>query len=128
MRQKTIQMGTDYQNMMTIREVAELLGVKDLETAIRWLRQRGITIHQMGRPKVFAVHIDLAFDTLLARDLQQRYPSSWERIYKLMAKSDAVYQLVVAELKKEMPCDTPPIQAEPKTDEEKQLLKKLLKK
>lgn len=121
-------METDYQNMLTIREVASLLGVKDSETALRWLRQRGISIHQMGKPKVFAIHIHLAFDTLLARDLMQRYPGSWERIYKLVAKSDAVYQLVVAELRKEVPFDTPPTQIRPQTDEEKELLKRLTKK
>lgn len=118
-------MGTEFPHMLSVREVADLLRVKDLDTAMRWLRQKNIAIHSMGRTKkVFACEVAVVLHLLLAQGLRRKYPTTWERIYRFVAKDIDICEVVIAELKDDhMPKALNKVK--PLTESDKKLLNKL---
>ena len=129
-RSKPIHMQTiKIQPMLTVHEVSAILGVKDVETAMRWLKVKGITIyHELKTKKVFAFDVAVVFDLALAKDLKRKYPTNWKQIYHLIATDDAVRELVMIELCQDEVIKFPSSKLSPRNDAEEELIKKLLQK
>ena len=88
--------------MISLREVAVWLDVKDVDTVVRWLRVNDVTIHLICRVrKVFAVEVAIALDRIYVRELRRKHPNDWEYRYQIVAKDPAVCRLVIAEVQQD---------------------------
>ena len=82
-----------------IKEIAMALHAKDVKTAIRWCKRKGISILKFGKEMyVNAIDFQLAVDRPLIESLKLKYPECWKEIYDAYKKSDYV-TIVELELK-----------------------------
>ncbi|MBL0913030.1 MAG: hypothetical protein IBJ09_11720 [Bacteroidia bacterium] len=112
--------------LITLREAAITLGVKDVDTAAKWLADNGIAVHMICRVrKVFAVDVAIALDRLYVRELRRKFPNDWEYRYQIVAKDPAVCRLVIAEIRENFCNATTTVQPLSVSDEK--LIQKLNK-
>ncbi|MGZ6518361.1 MAG: hypothetical protein ACXVED_12290 [Bacteroidia bacterium] len=89
-----------------IKEIAEALKAKDLRTAIRWCKGKGISILKFGKEMyVNLIDFQLAIDRPLIESLKERYPECWREMYNAYRKSDFI-TITELELKKALPVKT----------------------
>ena len=85
--------------MIPVNTVAMILNV-NVPRASKWLKENKITIHPIFKDgRVFQIDVDIAIDTIRAKDLMKKYPNNWEEKYQLEARDKTVCQLVIEELK-----------------------------
>ena len=110
--------------MISLREVAVWLDVKDVDTVVRWLHEHNISVHLVCRVrKVFAVDVAIALDRLYVRELMRKHPNDWEYRYQIVAKDPAVCRLVIAEVQNSFQQKTAKVR--PLSDSDKKLIQKL---
>jgi len=113
-----------HMELITLREAATTLGVKDTATAAKWLADNGIAVHVICRVrKVFAVEVAIALDRIYVRELMRKHPNDWEYRYQIVAKDPAVCRLVIAEVSNEFHSATAKVR--PLSDSDKKLIQKL---
>ena len=88
---------------LTIPQVAEKINVKDIETAKKWLVERGIKIHKFTRtPFVYQIEVDSQIDKPYVQQLRNRYPDKWRDRYRDVVKDLSVYNLTITLLEDEI--------------------------
>lgn len=111
--------------MISVQQVAIILGGVNCETASKWLKKNGIQIHKLCKEKsVFQIEVDVTIDKLHVKDLMRKNPHNWEEKYQIIAKDKAVCQLVIEELKGES-WRSPATIVKPITESDNKLLKRL---
>ena len=88
---------------LTLPQVAEKINVKDIETAKKWLVERGIKIHKFTRtPFVYQIEVDSHIDKPYVQQLRNRYPDKWKDCYRDVVKDLSVYNLTITLLEDEI--------------------------
>ena len=88
---------------LTLPQVAEKINVKDIETAKKWLVERGIKIHKFTKtPFVYQIEVDSHIDKPYVQQLRNRYPDKWKDRYKDVVKDLSVYNLTITLLEDEI--------------------------
>ena len=88
-----------FQEMLTIRQVAEILKVKDNDTALRWLALKGVPIHsELKVKRVYAFSFAFALDLDLAQTLRTQHPHNWKHLYFLVSCNSTIYDCVMTEI------------------------------
>ena len=88
---------------LTIPQVAEKINVKDIETAKKWLVERGIKIHKFTRtPFVYQIEVDSQIDKPYVQQLRNRYPDKWRDRFRDVVKDLSVYNLTITLLEDEI--------------------------
>jgi hypothetical protein len=86
-----------------INEIAEALKAKDLRTAIRWCKGKGISILKFGKDRyIDLIDFQLAVDRPLIESLKEKYPECWKEMYDAYKRSDFM-KITELELKKIIP-------------------------
>jgi hypothetical protein len=112
--------------ILTISDVGSKIKKKDVEAIKKWLAKKNITIYKETKTHfVYEIDVDCEIDKTRVRDLRNKYPNDWEKVYKKIAKNDAVYEMVVLSLGGEL-CVNPKSKIRLKDDKEYGLLKRYL--
>jgi hypothetical protein len=110
--------------ILTISDVGSKIKKKDVEAIKKWLAKKNITIYKETKTHfVYEIDVDCEIDKTRVRDLRNKYPNDWEKVYKKIAKNDAVYEMVVLSLGGEL-CVNPKSRIRLKDDKEYGLLKR----
>ena len=81
---------------LTLPQVAEKINVKDIETAKKWLLERGIKIHKFTKtPFVYQIEVDSQIDKPFVQQLRNKYPDKWKDRYRDVVKDLSVYNLTI---------------------------------
>ena len=81
---------------LTLPQVAEKINVKDIETAKKWLVERGIKIHKFTKtPFVYQIEVDSQIDKPFVQQLRNKYPDKWKDRYRDVVKDLSVYNLTI---------------------------------
>ena len=88
---------------LTLPQVAEKINVKDIETAKKWLVERGIKIHKFTKtPFVYQIEVDSQIDKPFVQQLRNKYPDKWKDRYRDVVKDLSVYNLTITLLEDEI--------------------------
>lgn len=88
---------------ITLPQVAEKINVKDIDTAKKWLNEKGIRIHNFPKTKyVYQIEVDSEIDKPFVQLLRNKYPDKWKAHYRDVVKDIAVYNLTVKILENEV--------------------------
>ncbi len=110
---------------ITPNDLATILKVGTVATALRWLEKNGIQIHKRCKKNIACkFEVDVAIDKQFVKGLMKKYPSNWEEKYQLVAKDIKVCQLVIEELKGES-WKSPTTIVKPLNESDNKLIKKL---
>jgi hypothetical protein len=88
---------------ITLPQVAEKINVKDIDSAKKWLNDKGIRIHDFPKTKyVYQIEVDSEIDKPFVQLLRNKYPDKWKDHYRDVVKDIAVYNLTVKLLENEV--------------------------
>ncbi|MCG3165154.1 MAG: hypothetical protein POELPBGB_00916 [Bacteroidia bacterium] len=113
--------------MISMKEVAKIIGVKTVEAATTWARENNIEIHKMCKKSmVFQIEVDKTIDILYAKGLMKKHPTTWIEKYQAIAKDTQVSQQVIEELSG-LTWNLPTTRVILKNESDKKLLEQLTK-
>jgi deoxyribodipyrimidine photolyase len=88
---------------LTLAQVAEKINVKNIETAKKWLEEKGIKVHRfLTNSFVYQIEVDSQIDKPFAQQLRNKYPDKWKERYKEVVKDLSVYNLTITLLEDEI--------------------------
>ena len=88
---------------LTLAQVAEKINVKNIETAKKWLKEKGIKVHRfLTNSFVYQIEVDSQIDKPFAQQLRNKYPDKWKDRYRDVVKDLSVYHLTITLLEDEI--------------------------
>lgn len=88
---------------LTIPQVAEKIYVKNIETAKKWLNEKGIKIHRfLNNSFVYQIEVDSQIDIPFVKQLKNKYPNKWKERYREVVKDLPVYNFTITLLEDEV--------------------------
>ena len=108
-------------DMLTIPQVAIMINVKDNGTAKKWLKNKGIKIHNFTKTTfVYQIEVASEIDKPFVLQLRNQYPEKWKERYRDVVKDFAVYNLLLSKIE-DIPTQTPTVKSRMvnKKDEER---------
>ena len=88
---------------LTLSQVAEIINVKDIESAKKWLQEKNIKIHRfLNNSFVYQIEVDSEIDKPFVQQLRNKYPDKWKDRYRDVVKDLSVYNLTVTLLDDEI--------------------------
>jgi hypothetical protein len=77
------------QDKLKLSELAKILEVKSLRTAISWCKKHGVSTFNKGKLKfVYLVDFNLAVDSPFIESLKIKFPQNWTEIYATYKRLD----------------------------------------
>jgi len=111
---------------LTLAQVAEKIYVKNIETAKKWLMEKGIKIHRfLNNSFVYQIEVDSHIDKPFVQQLRNKYPDKWKERYRDVAKDLPVYNFTITLLEDEV-SNTPLVKASKINNKDLERYKKLL--
>jgi hypothetical protein len=84
---------------LTLDEVGVMVKIRDVESIKRWLIKNNIEIHKFSRINyVYKIDVDCVIAKPFVLGLKLKYPNNWEQMFKIIAKDDFVYEMVLLSL------------------------------
>jgi len=88
---------------LTLAQVAEKINVKDIESAKKWLKEKGIKVHRfLNNAFVYQIEVDCEIDKPFVQQLRIKYPDKWKDRYRDVVKDLSLYNLTVTLLEDEI--------------------------
>ena len=88
---------------LTLAQVAEKINVKDIESAKKWLKEKGIKLHRfLNSTFVYQIEVDSEIDKPFVQQLRNKYPDKWKDRYRDVVKDLSVYHLTITLLEDEI--------------------------
>jgi hypothetical protein len=88
---------------LTLAQVAEKINVKDIESARKWLKEKGIKLHRfLNSTFVYQIEVDSEIDKPFVQELRNKYPDKWKDRYRDVVKDLSVYHLTITLLEDEI--------------------------
>jgi hypothetical protein len=111
--------------ILTIPEVASKIELKDFDATKNWLTLKSIKMFKETKQLfVYELDVDVEIDLIYAKELKRKYPLHWQQIYKMIAKDNAVFEMVKLRLEA-LTSSKPKTKISPKTKEDNEILKLL---
>lgn len=112
--------------IMNLKQVGIRIGRKDNECIKKWLKQSNVTIHRVaGLTYVYKVDFECAIILPHVLDRKRRDPDGWETYYQRIIKNEALFELIMTELKVNVTYKKPTTRVQ-KSKADQELYKKLL--
>lgn len=112
--------------LLTLENVSDIIMMDSLAAVKKWLISKNIRINKISKTNyVYEIEVLCELDKQLALNLKWRHPNQWKEMYKCVARSEAIYKLVLMQIGEEKfykPINR--VKTKGKTDEK--LLKELL--
>ena len=85
--------------ILTLTEVSDILMMNTLQATRKWLYSKKITINKFSKTSyVYEVEFVCEIQKQLALNLKRNFPYKWKEMFKHIAPSDAVYNLVLIQI------------------------------
>ena len=86
-------------NILTIQEVSTKIKRKDFDSTKKWLFNKNIKIHKDGKQLfVYEIDVDVEIDKIKVKELRVQFPTTWQELYKKIARDYSVYEMVIHSL------------------------------
>ena len=90
-------------DILTLAQVAEKINVKDVESAKKWLKEKGIKLRRfLNSTFVYQIEVDSEIDKPFVQQLRIKYPDKWKERYRDVVKDLSLYNLTVTLLEDEI--------------------------
>jgi hypothetical protein len=90
-------------DLMSLTEVSDLLKMNTISAVKKWLRVNNVCLNKISKSYyVYEVEVRSELEKPLARNLRRNYPNQWKEMYKSVASSDSVYNLVIRQIGEEV--------------------------
>lgn len=84
-------------NYLKLKDVSNILGLKDDRSAKKWLHDNGVPISKTGRDQTVDQFIfDLKRQQLRVEELKKCYPNKWFEIYSAKTEDKAMVEAIRA--------------------------------
>lgn len=114
--------------ILTLTEVSEILMMNTLQAVRKWLISKNITINKFSKTSyVYEIEVVCEIQKQLAINLKRNFPYKWREMFKHIAPSDAVYNLILIQIGEEV-VFKPINKVKTKSLTDEKLLKELLSK
>lgn len=112
--------------ILSLKEVGELIHLKDMESIKRWLRGNNIIIYKLAKLNyVYKVDFECAITLPQVRNFRKEYPMRWESYYRQIIKEDALFNMIMLKLDVEINYQ-PTTKVKRRSQSDQQLYQKLL--
>lgn len=89
--------------ILTLTEVSEILMMNTLQAVRKWLISKNITINKFSKTSyVYEIEVVCEIQKQLAINLKRNFPYKWREMFKHIAPSDAVYNLILIQIDEEV--------------------------
>ena len=113
-------------DLISLSEVSDMLKMNSVPAVKKWIRSKNICMDKISKSYyVYGVQVKSELEKPLARNLKINYPDRWKEMYKDVASSDSVYNLVVRQIGEEV-VHKPIYKVKTKGLKDEKLLKQLL--
>ena len=113
-------------DLISLSEVSDMLKMNSVPAVKKWIRSKNICMDKISKSYyVYGVQVKSELEKPLARNLKINYPERWKEMYKDVASSDSVYNLVVRQIGEEV-VHKPIYKVKTKGLKDEKLLKQLL--
>ncbi len=90
-------------NLISLGDVSNLLMMNSIPAVKKWLKSKNITMNKISKSYyVFEVEITCELERQLALNLRRNYPAQWKEMYKCVASSESIYNLVLIQIGEEV--------------------------
>lgn len=90
-------------NLISLGDVSNLLMMNSIPAVKKWLKSKNITLNKISKSYyVYEVEITCELEKQLALNLKRNYPSQWKEMYKCVASSESIYNLVLIQIGEEV--------------------------
>lgn len=85
--------------ILSLKEVGELIYLKDTESIKRWLCGNKITIYRLVKLNyVYKVDVECAITLPQVKTFKKEFPLQWEGYYREIIKDNALFNLIMLKL------------------------------
>lgn len=89
--------------LITINEVGNLLMLSTSQSVKNWLKSKDISIVKFSKTNfVYEIEVICEIQKQLAINLRRNYPAKWKDMYRLIAPSESIYELVLIQIGEEV--------------------------
>ena len=112
--------------IMTLGEVSDYINMNSIPAVKRWLKSKNISVNKISKSYyVYEVEITCELERQLALNLRRNYPGQWKEMYKCVASSDSIYNLVLIQIGEEI-VNKPIYKVKTRGSKDEKLLQELL--
>lgn len=112
--------------ILTLGEVSNLIMIDSIAAVKKWLKSKNITINKISKSYyVYEVEITCELEKQLALNLRRNYPGQWKEMYKCVASSESIYNLVLIQIGEEI-AHKPICKVKTRGSKDEKLLQELL--
>jgi hypothetical protein len=113
-------------NLISLSDVANLLMMNSIPAVKNWLKSKNISISKISKSYyVYEVEITCELEKQLALNIKRNNPVKWKEMYKCVASSESIYNLVLIQIGEEI-VHKPIYKVKTKGVRDEKLLKQLL--
>lgn len=85
--------------LLTLENVSDIIMMDSLPAVKKWLTSKNIRINKISKTNyVYEIEVLCELDKQLALNLKWRHPNQWKEMYKCVARSEAIYKLVLMQI------------------------------
>ena len=112
--------------ILTLGEVSKIIMIDSIPSVKKWLKSKNITMNKISKSYyVYEVEITCELERQLALNLRRNYPGQWKEMYKCVASSDSIYNLVLIQIGEEI-VNKPIYKVKTRGSKDEKLLQELL--
>jgi hypothetical protein len=112
--------------ILTLGEVSKIIMIDSIPSVKKWLKSKNITMNKISKSYyVYEVEITCELERQLALNLRRNYPAQWKEMYKCVASSDSIYNLVLIQIGEEI-VNKPIYKVKTRGSKDEKLLQELL--
>ena len=89
--------------ILTLGEVSNLIMMDSIPAVKKWLTSKNIRINKFSKANyVYEIEVLCEIDKQLALNLKWKNPTHWKEMYKCVAGSESIYNLVLIQIGEEI--------------------------
>jgi hypothetical protein len=89
--------------ILTLGEVSNLIMMDSIPAVKKWLTSKNIRINKFSKANyVYEIEVLCEIDKQLALNLKWKNPTHWKEMYKCVASSESIYNLVLIQIGEEV--------------------------
>lgn len=89
--------------LLTLTEVGDMLMLSTSQAVKNWLKSREICIVKFSKTNfVYEIEVVCEIQKELARNFRRNYPKKWKEMYRVIAPSESIYELVLIQIGEEV--------------------------
>ena len=87
---------------ISLKEIGEEINLRNEKSIRNWVISRGLTIHKVSSKSfIYRIEYELNIDKPLVIELRKKNPHNWKLMYKAIAKSEELYELMLIVIEQE---------------------------